>query len=819
MDFRICPACKQSVLDDDAQDCPFCGASMSGKPSAATPVKPTASATAVKKEADAKVTTAKKTAPKKSEPEDDPDADPFDIKSEVKKKMFLVRVKAVPGCRFQVKCPMCGTEGYIPEKQGGKDVKCRNSTCMVPVFTAPMPEKEVVEEEPKGLSANTIVGIVVACVLAIGVGTGYYIINSGEKTDLPQGGTDEPVVNSENKDDGPGKKNDVSPLENGVKPKNQVAKITLDEMKAEFFEGDSPLVIRVAQDRKNRRKLESRQIAAVTFALMADEKRMREQINSLDRVAKSSGVSSDYMAVRPLTSLAWAYLNKQKNSEGKKIFEEALAASKSLPESGDSATISTAVQLAALATILGDLDAARQLVGRYESTDPQTRDATKLVTVTTNQMFDYELESKLAGTGQREFPVASAVARVLASQKNYAAAKSWAESAKSQEEKSECQASVAMEIALQTASQNQLDWKSEIDSAVKTESATVRGFVFASATLAFAATKQSEHVKTASQIAVAELEKTENYPSAGSPDLVTVHRGSFQIPQSTGMAAKSYAALAQANYIINNFETGWEMSLNAVNLAQKATPPLRIVDRLVKELENDKLSVDRQLRTSLNLINDNQVRREFSQYRQNLTAMQNQADEIQKLQSAALLMAAEFGQTDSVWGVVKSRDSSTGTDWAPLLDTEFSGTFREVLIENGNEELLGSLKQTMGRRTFKGPPDAWVAERRARRLVNDGQISNAFAEMKKFRIGSDELQGIILKIGSQQSAKGEYENASKWCDIQKDTLAKEQLLRLVAGHSVKNAKAGEFWTQLRSADLSQTEKGMVCLGTAQAIDW
>src|SRR5579859_7918066 len=54
MDFAVCPSCHQSVIEDDAVDCPFCGAPMKGgagaKPSAgsakpaATPAKPAAAA-------------------------------------------------------------------------------------------------------------------------------------------------------------------------------------------------------------------------------------------------------------------------------------------------------------------------------------------------------------------------------------------------------------------------------------------------------------------------------------------------------------------------------------------------------------------------------------------------------------------------------------------------------------------------------------------------------------------------------------------------------------------------------------------------------
>ena len=45
MDFPVCPSCRQSVIDDDAVDCPFCGASMKAKPGAKPTPKPAAAAT------------------------------------------------------------------------------------------------------------------------------------------------------------------------------------------------------------------------------------------------------------------------------------------------------------------------------------------------------------------------------------------------------------------------------------------------------------------------------------------------------------------------------------------------------------------------------------------------------------------------------------------------------------------------------------------------------------------------------------------------------------------------------------------------------
>ncbi|MCY2967534.1 MAG: hypothetical protein NT069_28540, partial [Planctomycetota bacterium] len=40
MDLLTCPTCKQSVLDEDAAECPFCGSPMKA---GAPPARPTAS--------------------------------------------------------------------------------------------------------------------------------------------------------------------------------------------------------------------------------------------------------------------------------------------------------------------------------------------------------------------------------------------------------------------------------------------------------------------------------------------------------------------------------------------------------------------------------------------------------------------------------------------------------------------------------------------------------------------------------------------------------------------------------------------------------
>ena len=158
MEFRTCPACQASVLEDDAVDCPFCGASMTtGKPSgqAQAPTKkaeasPPSASGEVQAPASGKAPSGKaKTPAKKSAAKADDSADPFDVDTSAARKASPVRPRPAKGYMTRVTCPMCETPGFISEAQIGKEVKCANRECLVPVFVADPPKIEEPEPEPE----------------------------------------------------------------------------------------------------------------------------------------------------------------------------------------------------------------------------------------------------------------------------------------------------------------------------------------------------------------------------------------------------------------------------------------------------------------------------------------------------------------------------------------------------------------------------------------------------------------------------------------------------------------------------------------------
>ena len=130
MDLPSCPACGQSVLDEEAEDCPFCGASMSGKPGAKPAAPAATSGSSSGKSAGSKKS---KAAPEKAEkPSSD---DPFDVASPTARKAVQLLPKPSKGKLHRIQCPMCETAGFQSKKAAGREVRCANKECLVPIFT------------------------------------------------------------------------------------------------------------------------------------------------------------------------------------------------------------------------------------------------------------------------------------------------------------------------------------------------------------------------------------------------------------------------------------------------------------------------------------------------------------------------------------------------------------------------------------------------------------------------------------------------------------------------------------------------------------
>ncbi|MCA9052993.1 MAG: hypothetical protein KDA75_04105, partial [Planctomycetaceae bacterium] len=204
MEFRTCPACKASVLEDDAVDCPFCGASMTtGKPSStgqapARKAAPPSAAAAESKGPPAKPTAAAKTKSSASKAAGvDTGGDPFDVDTSAARKATPVRPRPAKGCMIRVTCPMCETPGFVSEAQIGKEVKCCNRECLVPVYVADAPQEKEPEPEPQP-EGNSKLWMYVALGVLVVAGVGATFFLRGRKPPAGSGPIERPGTTAKN---------------------------------------------------------------------------------------------------------------------------------------------------------------------------------------------------------------------------------------------------------------------------------------------------------------------------------------------------------------------------------------------------------------------------------------------------------------------------------------------------------------------------------------------------------------------------------------------------------------------------------------------
>ncbi len=174
MSLPTCPSCGQSVLEDDAVDCPFCGAAMDGsrgakntpkpqpgrakqrpgaKPVASPPAQTSPSVSAPKPASPSLASPARPASgtsgPKTKVDEDDP----FGIGNAAANQTAIQATEKPDKSRlYKVTCPMCEQVGFVPKSAVGKLVRCANEKCMVPVFKATDSNEKTTERKPARLS-------------------------------------------------------------------------------------------------------------------------------------------------------------------------------------------------------------------------------------------------------------------------------------------------------------------------------------------------------------------------------------------------------------------------------------------------------------------------------------------------------------------------------------------------------------------------------------------------------------------------------------------------------------------------------------------
>lgn len=378
-----CPACGQSVLDDDAVDCPFCGASLKGGGKGSAPKKPIP---AVAKRAAAVPATAatasKPVAPAQSKTGDDD----FIEADTAAAKAVPLTTKATAVKTVEIRCRMCDTLGYLDPKHQGELVRCANPKCSVPVFKSARPvEAPKVEPKKKREGFSPVaklflgVGLLLACGLA-----GFFYVNGGlgggdkpveglteaQRREIEEGKRLQAEKKKKDDEDAAKKKSAAAVAEAADAP----AKKTEAEL-AKLLEDLPKLVVEAARNAPPNRKPAARRLAAVAFAERGEIAAAGEQIAQLKNVASPTS----YELIVPLVSLSWRLRGEGKTAEATALVDEAAKCTAGLPTGGRFPLDCTLALATALAAEGRTAEAVKLIAYRKESLDHEQLAAVMLL--------------------------------------------------------------------------------------------------------------------------------------------------------------------------------------------------------------------------------------------------------------------------------------------------------------------------------------------------------------------------------------------------------------------------------------------------------
>jgi hypothetical protein len=688
MDFATCPACQQSVLDDDAENCPFCGASMKAKPGAAKPAtKPAAPAVA---SAAAKVGATKGPAGKTSRAAA-PDDSPFDLTDDLTAKAIPSSATRTKSRTLAVKCPMCETVGYVPADAAGKAVKCANPKCLVPVFDAPAPEPvkpAAPPPPPKRQRSIVMVAGVTLAIMAVGGVLARWIALQPENVDIKgPSAEDLELIKQMNPSEPaalPGEKKGQpqEAPEEAVAKDAQPQERTLENWLAATFKVMNDAALQQSQ---NRSKPFCRRLAAEAYAITGDVPGAQEQLVALERV----GRDVPFYRVMPLVEIAWQQMRQGDRAAAAKSTDEAWAAAAKLPKTGRD-RLETAIALSAL-LIAHDRDKdALTLLERHESDEALAQLAAQRRAALANRVFNLAEVAKRRPALQWHAPLIVGVVQELVARGEPDAAQKWATKLKQERDRAEAVAAWVEEMAWSA----QLHHTNSDVKALKTvaEGLSSPGDILALSRLgvALAWAGDQASAKACLDEVVSRLSSAKPFPEEPLPE-DTGALAMFHPPEPKPREFLAFAAGEAAHLAAQLGERE-----QAANLLQTALSQIRSLGPNPVEIERrrqqyDPLAATRALREELKeklkLKKSEDALAAANDFKKNLDELARAAEQRVRLQIDLLTQVIDWGLPDFAWDYIRKGPTAADAAQADnLIFSELSSRLAQAYHAAGNQD-------------------------------------------------------------------------------------------------------------------------------------
>lgn len=608
---------------------------MTGKPGAA----PAAPAPTQKKAA------TKNAAAKKTEDDDD---NPFGDAPSVTGKAIQLLARPAKGRLHRVICPMCETAGFHSKQVAGRDVRCSNKECLVPIFTAPRPEGEEPEEAPRaeaetksGTPIVVLAGIILVAAAAIGGGAWVWKSGGGnedqESFELPPekngGGTAQTGTGTD-----PG----TTGTTGEVKPVTPAGP-TFEELWASSLQQ----MVTDSQSQQNRRKSLSRQLTAEAYAIREDADAVDRQLNQLAVVAPQQ----QYLGINPLVTLAWNRLAAGDSATAGSLADRALALAGKMPDFGADA-LDLATELATLLVAIDRAPDAEDLLKPRSDNKSlgQVMEALARANATENGNVDVAVKARPVTLWAN--PQRVAVTTSLTAHGYPAKALTWAKLSVDPHTIVQC-TSAWGEARLRTGEVGALP---EIEKELANFSPSYRAMVLARLAFALHSAGQSQKADETLAKAQAALGSAGKPASKTFPTLREIYELKPSDTSPIRESALAAAEIAHTQALLGK-EGVWENVSVALAYARAMGQSPIAAQRALSEPQS---GVTARLKAEYNFQTDAEAADAYKTYRTGCIRLKAAADDQFSLQQDILVAACDWGLVDEVWDEIRTRVKPAG---------------------------------------------------------------------------------------------------------------------------------------------------------------
>ncbi len=777
MEFAVCPSCQQSVLDDDAVNCPFCGSPMNAKPGTVKPAAPALSGGPLK---------AKGGVPapgKRPATTDLSDIAPVDISDGFGETAIPASLKRTKSRPMPVTCPMCDTVGYVTPEAAGQSVKCANPQCLVPVFTAPkkaLAEKAAASAPVKKKRSLVGVALVTLIVMAVGGGLVYWVASrpdtitisgkSQEAEDLIKEFAQQQGAPADKTKSAP-----VKPTEQSVdgSQENEPAATAPEEVIPRMLAMINEISL-IKEGKQNRNKAFCRRLAAEAYVLAGDWKGAQEQLKSLDQV----GANVPFYRASPLALRGWMQLAKKDRKGATGSAESALKSAAHLPKTGRD-RFEVVISLAALLIAVERTAEADELLKAHSANDPPAQLASALAAVRAMETYDLAAYESNRPALAWQSPLQTGVVAVLAARKQTDAAKQWTASLTNDRDRAEGLA-VWAETAVWAAQRQgqELDvgaWQSAL------ESLPPNGAALALSRLGLS-------LKSAGRTAEAQdclRRAVEKLGAAEKPEDWSVPvalKALYRFPRVEG-APRQFAAAATGETAhlaakLGEKEQAADWLLKSLALASSVGPNPAAIQKLKKEADGMSPAALRDyLKKEWKLKSANESNAAANEVHRTIDKLIDDAALRVALQKRLLTEAVAWGLPETVWNYIRRGTTPAEIEAADnLLYSELPGLVEIAFTAQGNADQAALVKAAWAQLVPDRPLEPDVAGRVAQRL--QGTQSNRFEEAarllnptKKEPVDYDD---VALAAVCRLAAEKKYDEAFALTAELQDILLREE---------------------------------------------